>query len=177
MADLAAGRGDLLALLAESGVEAQGVEATAAWVAAAREQGLEVRHAGALDFLREQPAASLGGAACLGLVEHLAPDDVVELFELCHSRLAPGAALLIETVNPLSLTALHAFALDPTGERPLHPETARFLLREIGFPAVDVQFLLPPPADVLLAGRGDPDVDRLNQVLFGCEAYVAIAHR
>ncbi len=172
--DLACGRGELLALLAAAGVAARGIDANAACVAAAREQGLEVRRAGALELLREQSPASLGGIACLGLVEHLSSDAVVELLELCHSRMASGAALLVETVNPLSLAAIQGLTRDPTARRLLHPETVRFLLREIGFPSVDVQFLQPAPEDVRLADVGE--ADKLNRILFGCEAYVVIAH-
>ena len=177
MVDLGCGRGELLEQLGEDGVGALGVDANAACVAAARERGLKVEHADALDHLRGLPGASLGGVSCLGLVEHLPRAAVLQLFELCYSRLAVGAALVVETVSPLSVTAARSFELDPTRERPLHPETALFLLDEIGFPSIDLQFLAPPPADAQLAEMGDPSAEKLNRLLFGCEAYAIIAYR
>ena len=175
--DLGCGRGELLEQLGKDGVAALGVDANAACVAAAGERGLTVQRADALDHLRGLPAASLGGVSCLGLVEHLPRAAVLELFELCYSRLAVGAALVVETVSPLSVAAARSFDLDPTRERPLHPETAQFLLDQIGFPSIDLQFLAPPPADAQLARMGDPNADKLNALLFGCEAYAIIAYR
>ena len=69
--DLGCGRGELLAQLGDDGVAARGVDANIACVAAARERGLKVQCADALDHLRSLPTASLGGVSCLGLVEHL----------------------------------------------------------------------------------------------------------
>ena len=175
--DLGCGRGELLEQLREDGVAAAGVDINAACVAEARARGLTVECADAVDHLRGLPTASLGGVSCLGFVEHLPRADMLELFELCYSRLAVGAALVVETVNPLSVNAARSFEFDPSRERPLHPETAQFLLSQIGFPAVDLQFLAPSPADVQLAGMGDPNADKLNRLLFGCEAYAIIAHR
>ena len=175
--DLGCGRGELVELLGEDGVAALGVDANAACVAEARGRGLKIQCADALDHLRSLREASLGGVSCLGLVEHLPRAAVLELFELCYSRLAVGAALVVETINPLSVAAARAFDLDPTRERPLHPETAHFLLDEIGFPSIDLQFLAPPPSDAQLVEMGDPNAEKLNGLLFGCAAYAVIAYR
>ena len=56
VADLGCGRGELLELLRERGVEAVGVDASAEMVAIAREKGLEAEHGDMFAFLAARPA-------------------------------------------------------------------------------------------------------------------------
>src|SRR5437763_16732279 len=59
--DVGCGRGELLGLLREAGIEARGVDADADMVAYARGEGLEVEQADALAYLESLEDGSLGG--------------------------------------------------------------------------------------------------------------------
>src|SRR3954453_23301850 len=59
--DVGRGRGELLGLLRDAGIEAKGVDADADMVAYARGEGLDVEQADALAFLEAQPDGAFGG--------------------------------------------------------------------------------------------------------------------
>ncbi len=71
--DLGCGRGEFLALLAEAGIEARGIDADADMVAYARGEGLDVEQADALAALEALEDGSLGGVFAAQLLEHLPP--------------------------------------------------------------------------------------------------------
>ena len=89
--DLGCGRGELLGLLREAGVEARGVDANADMVAYARGEGLAVEQADALEVLAANEDASLGAVTALQLVEHLPPPSLLQLLSLAAAKLRPGA--------------------------------------------------------------------------------------
>ena len=59
--DVGCGRGEFLALLAEHGVRAKGIDVNDSMVDVCRGNGLDATQADALTYLRVRPAASLGG--------------------------------------------------------------------------------------------------------------------
>ncbi len=71
--DVGCGRGELLGLLREAGVDARGVDADADMVAYARGEGLDVEQADALAYLESLDDGSLGGVFAGQVVEHLPP--------------------------------------------------------------------------------------------------------
>src|SRR5205823_5576958 len=131
--DVGCGRGELLQLLKESGVEARGVDADADMVAYARGEGLQVEQADALAHLDAQPAGSLGGIFAGQVVEHLPPPVLFRLLELAARKLRSGGLLVAETINPLSPLALRSYFADLTHAQPLVPETLALLARQAGF--------------------------------------------
>ncbi len=97
---------------------------------------------------------------------------------------------MLETVNAASALAfLEVFIRDLTHERPLHPETLRFLAAAAGFSEARVEMRSPVPDDVRLAllpsGALPPpatkvlneNVERLNALLFAPLDYALIARR
>lgn len=184
--DIGCGRGEFLALLRDSGRRGLGLDLSDSMLAEARDQGLECVRADALEFLKARPAASLDGVFSAQVAEHLEPEYLRRLVSECFRVLRPGAPLLLETVNPLSLFALsRVYFLDPGHVRPLHPEYLRYLLESSGFAAVEVLFG-PEPAGEKLA-EVDPaapqalafngNVDRLNRLLFGPGDYAALGRK
>ncbi|HOW45301.1 MAG TPA: class I SAM-dependent methyltransferase [Candidatus Aminicenantes bacterium] len=184
--DIGCGRGEFLALLRDSGRRGLGLDLSDSMLAEARDQGLECIKADALEFLKARPAASLDGVFSAQVAEHLEPEYLRRLVSECFRVLRPGAPLLLETVNPLSLFALsRIYFLDPGHVRPLHPEYLRYLLESSGFAAVEVLFG-PEPAGERLA-EVDPsapqalafngNVDRLNRLLFGPSDYAALGRK
>jgi len=146
VADLGCGRGELLDLLHEVGIEGVGVELNGADVEACRARGHTAVQADLFDWLEERPRDSLGGVFAAQVVEHLPPSGWQRLVDLAATRLAPGGLLVLETINPLSLYALvRAYVADPTHVRPVHPELLVFLARRAGFSPVELEWQAPVP--------------------------------
>jgi 2-polyprenyl-3-methyl-5-hydroxy-6-metoxy-1,4-benzoquinol methylase len=185
--ELGFGRGEFLELLRENGVDARGVEVDAGLVATARGRGLDVDLAeGGVEYLATVPAASLGGLAMIQVIEHLSPQQVLDVVHLAAEKLRPGGLFVVETVNPMSLnTYARAFWVDPDHVRPVHPAFLEFLCKEAGF-EFTIEWRSPVPEDETLhLLTGDDDVskqlngnfERINQLLFGPQDYALVAVR
>jgi SAM-dependent methyltransferase len=131
--DLGCGRGELLSLLRDAGVDASGVDANADMVAFARAEGLDVEQGGALEALAAHADGSLGAITALQLLEHLPPADIVSLLELAHAKLRAGGLLVAETIDPSTPAGLRNYFADLTHAQPLVPETLELLVRGAGF--------------------------------------------
>ena len=131
--DIGCGRGEMLDLLKEAGVRATGVDTDSDLAAYCRSKGHTVEERGALEFLREQPPASVDAIFSAQMIEHLTYQELKEFLELSRSRLQPGGVLIAETVNPHALEAFKTFYTDLTHERPIFPEVALALSQLAGF--------------------------------------------
>jgi O-antigen chain-terminating methyltransferase len=175
--DVGCGRGELLALLRDAGVEARGVDADADMVAYARGDGLDVVQADAIAYLDGLEDASLGGIFAGQVVEHLPPTMLMDLLELAARKLRSGGLLVAETINPLSPLALRSYFADLTHAQPLVPETLALLARQAGFREVETRFLNEPaerlavPDDPVIAAN----VRKLNEILFAPLDYAILA--
>jgi len=166
--DVGCGRGELLGLLRDVGVEARGVDADADMVAYAAGEGFEVEQADALAYLEALPDASVGGIFAGQVVEHLPPAVLLRFLELAAQKLRPGGLLIAETINPLSPLALRSYYADLTHAQPLVPETLALLAGRAGFREVETRFLNAP--------RHADDVDeRIREILFAPLDYAIVA--
>lgn len=184
--DLGCGRGELLLLLREAGVEATGIEGDPALAEAARRRGLEIVEGDVLEVLKEQESESRGAVTAVHLFEHLTA--VKQMASLAEIRrvLRPGGLLIVECPNPHSLrVGASLYWQDPTHQRPLLPETLELMMMAAGFVFDRRETLHPFPSDQLLAddegGTGavtDPEIsmlaervdrlrDRLDEILHG----------
>jgi SAM-dependent methyltransferase len=182
--DIGCGRGEFLELLHELGVEARGVEVDAELVTEGRAAGLDIAREDGVVHLASLPDRSLGGIVLIQVVEHLSPQQVVDLVAVARHKLRDGGLMIVETVNPQSLyTFAHSFYLDPTHANPVHPAYLKFLFEQSGWRDVRIQWRSPPPAgDVLESSEGDSEssaanVQRLNQLLFAPQDYALVAQR
>ena len=184
--DIGCGRSELIELLAKRGVEAMGIDTDPSLVADARERGLDVVRADAIQFLRERQPQSFGAIVATHVLEHLPLEALIELLELSQSRLRPGGVFVAETPNPASLIVLgNAYILDPTHVRPLHPKLLEFLCESAGFRNLEVKFFSPAtgfqlelvsdPQSPALTGQVNQAIEQLNSVLFGPQDYAIIA--
>ena len=175
--DIGCGRGELLSLLRDAGVEARGIDADADMVAYARGEELDVEQADLVDYLERVEDASLGGIFMGQVVEHLPPAVLVRSLELAAAKLRPGGVLVAETINPLSPLALRHYFADLTHAQPLVPETLQLLARQSGFAETELRFLNEPadrltePDDPVIAAN----VRRLNELLFAPLDYALVA--
>lgn len=159
--DLGCGRGEMLQLLTEAGIECRGVDLDEAMVDHARANGASADHGDALEYLVKQEDASLGAIFSAQFIEHLPAGLLPELLEIARTKLRPEGLFIAETVNPHSPRALKAFWIDPTHQHPLFPETMLALCRLTGFEAGEIMFPL---------GGGDLDSD-----LRTCGEYAVVA--
>src|SRR5579859_265272 len=175
--DLGCGRGELLRLLRDAGVEARGVDADADMVAYVRGEGLDVEQADALAYLESLGDGSLGGIFAGQVVEHLPPPALLRLLELSARKLRPGGVFVAETINPLSPLALRSYFADLTHAQPLVPDTLVLLAQQAGFREVETRFLNEPAGK--LAIPDDPviaaNVRKLNDILFAPLDYAILA--
>jgi 2-polyprenyl-3-methyl-5-hydroxy-6-metoxy-1,4-benzoquinol methylase len=142
--DIGCGRGEMLEVFREAGIQAVGIDLNEDSLAVSRGKGLEVESADLFAYLRGLPDSSLGGMVCSQVVEHLPPERLPELLQLAHAKLRTGALLAIETPNPecLAIFATH-FYLDPTHRHPIPPALMSFYLEEAGFGGIEVERLNP----------------------------------
>ncbi|HET6509490.1 MAG TPA: glycosyltransferase [Baekduia sp.] len=94
---------------------------------------------------------SQGAVVALALVERLDEDALRRLLAAAHRALRPGGRLVLESVNPHSPRALHAFWADLDRTRPVFPEALLTLCRDAGFAS---GYAFAPE------GTGDWDADR-----------------
>lgn len=164
--DVGCGRGELLDLLRDAGVEARGVDLDEGMVAHCREKGHAVELGDANDYLERLDDGSLGAIFAAQVVEHMPYESLLRFFDLARRKLRPGGLFVIETVNPHSIQALKAFWVDLTHEQPIFPEVALALCRLHGFESAQVVFP---------NGRGDLERDRVEQGEFAVVATAAPA--
>src|SRR5207253_7731480 len=107
--DVGCGRGELLQLLAEAGVEARGIDIDPGMVERTRAKGLSVEQADAVSYLGGQPKGALGAVIAVQVIEHLSYKDLQRLLELSRRALASGGLFVAETINPHSLPAFKTF--------------------------------------------------------------------
>ena len=150
--DVGAGRGELLELLREAGVEARGVDVDAGMAQGAAAAGLDVTLADGVAHLEALEAGSLGAVSAMHVVEHLSYEQLLRFLRAARRALRDDGLLVFETVNPHAPFALKMFWLDPTHRHPLIPEAMLVLARSAGFAEAFLTHL---------RGTGDVEVDWL----------------
>ncbi|MEK6277267.1 MAG: glycosyltransferase [Actinomycetota bacterium] len=148
--DAGCGRGELLDLLRERGIECSGVEPDPQLAAAAREKGHEVAGEDLVAHLDRLDDGSLGAIfSAQGLRLPLA--DLTSFLELARSRLSPAGLLVANSANPHSSEALKLALTELGGAAPLMPEVA---LRLCAAARYEEAFVFYPQAS------GDAERDR-----------------
>jgi 2-polyprenyl-3-methyl-5-hydroxy-6-metoxy-1,4-benzoquinol methylase len=187
--DIGCGRGEFLALLAEKGISAHGIDTNQAMVQVCRDKGLKADAADAVSFLRAQPRQSLGGLFAAQVVEHLEPSYLAALLDAAFAALRPGAPIVLETINPACWFAFfESYIRDITHVRPLHPDTLKYLLVATGFQRIEIRYRVPYPAheklqpiapNATLADSVETlnaNAAKINQLLFTYLDYAAIGY-
>ena len=148
--DIGCGRGEFLELLKENGINAQGLDVDDNMVNFCKSKELKVNMMDAISFLEQVEDNSLDGIFINQVVEHLEPDYLIKMLNLCYQKLMYGYSIIIETVNPLSFVSFVNFYIDLSHIKPLHPETMRFLLEVAGFREIELEFYSPVKDEIRL---------------------------
>lgn len=153
--DLGCGRGEALELLRLHGISALGIDSSAEMIALCRQKGLEAERTDLFAYLSQVEEGSLGGVVSFHVIEHLPAESLERLVRLAWRALQPGGVLILESPSPLSVVmSARNFWIDPTHQRPVHPESLEVTFREAGFEPVHRLDLHPFPEDERL-----PEID------------------
>jgi SAM-dependent methyltransferase len=131
--DVGCGRGELLSLLAQEGVQASGVDSDRAMVERCRELGLAVSLGDANEHLEQLEDESLGTVFSAQVIEHLSYEQLRRMLALARRKLSPGGLLIAETVNPHRISSMKTFWVDLTHQHPVFPEVALALCAIAGY--------------------------------------------
>jgi len=191
--DIGCGRGEFLEILKENGINAKGIDVNEDMVGYCQSKGLNVEKADAIEYLDKIEDKSLDSIFLDQVVEHLEPKYLIKLLELCYKKLKFGYYIVIETVNPLSLTSFANFYLDLSHKKPIHPETLKFLSESAGFREIEVKFFSPIPDEYQLKKVEisenteenerkrievyNYNINKLNKTLFGHQDYAVIGKK
>ena len=186
--DLGCGRGELLDVLRTNGAnDITGVDMNQIQLQVCREKGHKVIDADCISYLSSLPSSSVDGIFAIQLIEHLGVDNLDGFFAQCGRVLKKGGLLLLETPNCENLlTATRFFDLDPSHDKPVHPELARFLAQRNGFAYVEIHGLHPveyasfiqtPALEGENAEICRQNAEILNQLFYGPQDYALVGIR
>ena len=161
--DVGCGRGELLELLRDDGIEARGVDMDPAMVEHCVAKGLDVALGDAVEYLLASDDGSQGAVVAAQVIEHLPYPELLRFLRTTLAKLAPGGVMIIETVNPHSPQALKHFWIDPTHQHPLFPEIVLALCRLTGYGSGYIWFP---------GGAGELERDRVER-----SDYTVVAQR
>jgi SAM-dependent methyltransferase len=173
--DIGCGRGEWLRLLEQNQIKAVGIDMNLAMVETCLEQGLSAHCLDAIDYLREQPEASLAAITGFHIIEHLPFKILLSLFDAALRALRPDGLIIFETPNPenLSVGACN-FYFDPTHLNPIVPAVAQFMAKQRGFVKADILRLHPYPDDFKVVEDSEL-AKRFNSALYGPQDFAVIA--
>jgi O-antigen chain-terminating methyltransferase len=140
--DIGCGAGEFLNFLRSNGVPAMGIDLDAHEVERANERGLTAVHAEATEYLT-RCGEKFSAISLFQVIEHVPPALIRPLIEACTHALAPGGALLIETINLRNPNAVNGFYTDPTHQVPLSDNYMSFVFQWNQLENVEFIYTLP----------------------------------
>lgn len=179
--DIGCGRGEFLALMKESNVNARGVDIYEPYVDYCRMKGLDAVCGDGVEYLSGQDGVD--GIFVGQVVEHLKTGEIIRLCNTAYEKLSAGGCIVIETPNPTSLAIYtNAFYIDPSHIKPVHPLTMKYFLEKAGFKDIKVIYTehsRPPYAipelDVEGAEEFNNAMKNVSDLLYGSQDYAVIA--
>jgi len=189
--DIGSGRGELLRLFDQAGIESYGVDLDTVMVNVANSNGCKTLYGDGIAHLRSLQDASLGGVVAIQVVEHLTREQLKELSELVKRKVRPGGRIAFETINPQSLLALSSnYFRDPTHVWPMHPDTLGYMATLAGLKIIETKMLSPVAPNHLLKeipidsshtpavgdaiNRINENIGQLNRLLYGFQDYCIV---
>ncbi len=184
--DIGCGRGEFLELLKENNIGATGVDTYDEFVEYCRIHDLSAVCDDGSHYLKT--IDSTDGIFVGQVVEHLKEFQIVDLCNTAFEKMQSGSYLIIETPNPTSLAIYtHAFYVDPSHVKPVHPLTMEYFLQKAGFKDIQIVYTDSSRLDIDIPeihGDGIENSDEFNRVmkivsstLFGSQDYAIIARK
>lgn len=186
--DLGCGRGEFLELLKERDIPAIGIEQFPPFVQKCKDKDLTIKMQDAVVYVHNLMDCSIDGIFASQLAEHLKTSALVQLCNDAYHKLQSGGCLIFETPNPSCLAIYsHAFYIDPSHNKPVHPLTLEYILKNAGFRKIE--FLYPesstlgyrlPLLDVDKVENAvefNIGINRISDTLFGYQDYAIIAYK
>lgn len=184
--DIGCGRGEFLEMLKENNIGAVGIDLYGKSIECCKMIGLNVKQEDAISYL--QGSESVDGIFAGQLVEHLSTGQIIQLCETAYDKLEEGGYMILETPNPTSLAIYtHAFYMDPSHGKPVHPLTLQYYAEKAGFKDVKILYTkssLLPVSIPKLEGQNIENINEFNEAmaivsetLFGSQDYAIIAKK
>ena len=146
--DLGCGKGEFLEAMSKVDFDVFGVDSNGEMVEECTKRGLRAIQSDVFDFLSRQGDESIESVYCGMLIEHLRPDEIIKLLSLLSRKLRKSARLVIETINPASLSVMAgSFVVDLSHKTLVHNKTLEFMLEYFGCEVIKTVFSSPIPAD------------------------------
>ncbi len=183
--DLGCGRGEFTEMLLEKNVGVTGVDQYVPYVEYMKMLGLPVVLDDAVRYLKKQE--NVDGIFVGQVVEHISVEQIMELCRLAYEKLEDGCYLIMETPNPTSLAIYtECFYMDPSHEKPVHPQTLKYFAEKAGFSSVEILYTqssrLPFSIPKLKEDEEEykefnQAMERVSNLLFGSQDYAIIARK
>lgn len=183
--DLGCGRGEFLELMKENNINAIGVDSYSEFVEYCKLKGLNVIESDAISYIKN--TTSISGIFAGQLVEHLTIEQIIELYEIIYDKLEIGGCFIIETPNPTSLAIYtHAFYIDPSHNKPIHPLTLQYIAQKAGFKEMEIlyteeskiPFCIPKlEGNTENINSFNESMKEVQNMLFGSQDYALIARK
>lgn len=172
--DLGCGRGEWVQLLNRLGHHSVGVDSNTAMLQPAEAADADVHCQDIFSFLSEQPPERYALVTSFQVVEHLPPEQLLQLLQDAWRILRPGGMIILETPNPENIqVAAYSFWMDPTHQRPLPPPLLLNMAQHAGFVDCHIHRSSPWPPDQQTQGLPQP----LARLLYADQDYALIARK
>jgi 2-polyprenyl-3-methyl-5-hydroxy-6-metoxy-1,4-benzoquinol methylase len=136
--DLGAGRGEMVKIMNDRGLDAHGIDSNLSVVNDANKRGIEVKHQEIDDFLGSTQTSSLDAITAIQVVEHVDTPVLEGWLQQIFKLLKPNGVFIAETPNPHAIDAFKAFWIDTTHQRLYYPESLLHMAQAAGFSKAEI---------------------------------------
>ncbi len=181
--DFGCGRGEFLSLMKDNGINAEGVDLYEPYVDYCVSKGFKATCGDGVKLMNSFDV--LDGIFIGQVVEHLTPEQILEVCVNAYGKLEEGGVFIAETPNPMSLSIYtNAFYIDPSHVKPVHPMTMKYYLEQAGFRNIEIMFPESSKPDkkipeLKIAGSDTEEFNKAMQevasMLYGSQDYAVIA--
>jgi O-antigen chain-terminating methyltransferase len=151
-------------------------------------KGFNALNEDAIVYISSLSNESIGGIFAAQLIEHLRTDQIIQLCNDAYKKLKPDSYLILETPNPTSLAIYtNAFYVDPSHNKPVHPKTMEYFLRQAGFKDIQILYTEHSRSKYRLPLLNGENISNLNEfndgincitdILFGSQDYAIMAKK
>lgn len=183
--DIGCGRGEFLKILKEHNIKAVGIDLYGKAIDCCKLNDLEAYQMDAIEYLNG--AKAVDGIFAGQLVEHMTIEQIITLCKTAYEKLEEGCYFIMETPNPTSLAIYtHAFYMDPSHVKPVHPLTLQYCAEKAGFSHVEIYYTDTSKLPVTIP-KLSGDIENLEEfnnamqlvsdTLFGSQDYAIIARK